>query len=239
MNFPEVTALLPALARAGGFAFTAPLLGDPSTPVRARLVFTVGVAAAVSGASPAPLEPSAVLAVMPLELAAGALPGLAARWVLETVATGGQLIGLHLGLGFAQAYDPSASESATVARRLVATIGGLAFLAAGGLEAGVRAIATPINAGQLTADAVSAMAIATSITTRAVGFAAPVIVASILVNVGLALINRAAPAFNAFSIALVAVLIGGGLVLIAAAPATAAAIARTADDAVAIIGGGR
>ena len=38
-------------------------------------------------------------------------------------------------------------------------------------------------------------------------------------------------------LALVAVVIGGGLVLVAAAPGTAAAIVDTAKDAVAVLGG--
>lgn len=238
MNFAEVAPFVPALARAGGFAVTAPLLGDPTTPARVRLVFTVAVAAAVTHRGAA-LAPADALVAAPLELVGGALPGLLARWILERVATGGQLIGLHLGLGFAQSYDPSASESATAARRLVATIAGLAFLAAGGLEAGVRAVATPVTRGQLTVDAVSAIALATQVTSRAIAFAAPVIVAAVLINAGLAVVNRAAPAFNVFSIALVAVVIGGGLVLMAAAPGTAAAIADTAEDAVAALGGRR
>lgn len=235
MNVVELAPFLPALARAGGFAATAPLLGDPSTPVRVRLVFTVAVAAAITPRG-ADLAFDAALARLPFELAAGALPGILARWILERVATGGQLIGLHLGLGFAQSYDPSASESATAARRLVATIAGLAFLSAGGLEAGVRVVATPTAPDRLALGAVAAIDVATSITSRAIAFAAPVIVASLLLNVGFALINRAAPAFNVFSLALVAVVLGGGLVLLAAAPGTAAAIVSTAEDATAALG---
>lgn len=236
MNFAEVAPFVPALARAGGFAATAPLLGDASTPVRVRLVFTVAVAAAVTHRGAA-LTPTDAMIAAPLELVAGALPGLMARWILERVATGGQLIGLHLGLGFAQSYDPTASESATAARRLVATIAGLAFLAAGGLEAGVRAVATPVAHDRLAIDGAAAIALATQITSRAIAFAAPVIVAAVLINAGLAVVNRAAPAFNVFSIALIAVVIGGGLVLVAAAPGAAAAITDTAKAAVAVLGG--
>ena len=54
MNFAEVAPFVPALARAGGFAATAPLLGDASTPVRVRLVFTVAEAHAAIVAARAP-----------------------------------------------------------------------------------------------------------------------------------------------------------------------------------------
>jgi flagellar biosynthesis protein FliR len=227
---PASGAFIAALARAGGFALTAPLLGEAGTPMRARLAFAVAVAVAVSSAAPAQ-ELGLTLALVPLELGVGALAGASARLVLDRVAAGGQLIGLHLGLGFASEYDVRAGESATTARRLLSALAGLAFLAAGGLEAGVRCIATPITATDL-ADLTNVVGLSTSVMTHAIAFAAPALVAATVINLGLALINRAAPAFNVFSISLTAVLIGGGLVLLATAPAMAAAIDGTARSAV-------
>ncbi len=218
-----------ALARAGGFAFTAPLLGEPSTPVRARLVFAVAVAVAVGGAAPAQ-DLNVVIALVPLELGAGALAGVSARLVLDRVAAGAQLIGLHLGLGFAADYDVRAGESASAVRRVISAIAGLAFLAAGGLEAGVRCVATPLAATDL-GELTSAVALATSVMTHAVGFAAPALVAATIINIGLAVINRAAPALNVFSVSLTAVLVGGGLVLLGSAPTLAASIDGTARAA--------
>lgn len=222
-----------ALARAGGFAFSAPLLGDATTPVRARLVFSVAVASAVAAAAPAQPLADALL-VFPLELAVGLLAGASARLILDRVAAGAQLIGLHLGLGFAAEYDFRANESASAARALIAALAGLAFLAAGGLEAGVRCVATPLaatDASQL----VSVVGLATSVMSHALAFAAPALIAATVLNLGLAVMNRAAPALNVFSISLTVVLIGGGLVLIATAPTLARAIDGTARDAAAFL----
>ncbi len=219
-----------ALARAGGFAFTAPLLGEASTPLRARLVFTIAVAAAV--ASAAPSQPIAlVLAMIPLELAAGALAGVSARLVLDRVAAGAQLMGLHLGLGFAADYDARAAESASSMRKLISALAGIAFIAAGGLEAGVRCIATPLHATDLM-QLHTALELGGSVMSHAIGFAAPTLVAATIINLGLAVMNRAAPALNVFSISLPVVLLGGGLVLLATAPTLAAAIDGTAQNAV-------
>lgn len=219
-----------ALARAAGFAFTAPLLGEASTPVKARLAFAVAVASAVSMAAPHQ-ELGLVMALLPLELGIGALAGASARLVLDRVAAGGQLIGMHLGLGFASDYDVRAGESATSARRLISALAGLAFLGAGGLEAGVRCIATPIAVHDLH-HLTGAINLSTSVMVHALAFAAPALIAATIINLGLAVMNRAAPALNVFSVSLTAVLLGGGLVLFASAPAMASAIDGTARTAV-------
>jgi flagellar biosynthetic protein FliR len=223
-------AFLAALARASGFALTAPLLGEASTPLRARLAFVVSVAAAISAAAPAQ-DTGVSLALIPLELGAGALAGASARLILDRVAAGAQLIGFHLGLGFASDYDVRAGESASSMRKLISAIAGLAFLGAGGLEAGVRCIATPLAVTDL-AQLSGAVNLSTSVMTHALAFAAPALIAATVINLGLAVINRAAPALNVFSVSLLAVLIGGGLVLMATAPAMASAIDGTARNAV-------
>lgn len=228
-----------ALARAGGLAFTAPLLGDPGTPKRVRLVFTVAVAGALTARAGAPaVEPALLFATVPLELVAGVLTGATARFVLDRVATAGQLVGVHAGLGFAQAYDPHSGESASVIRGMIATLAGLAFLAADGLEALVRAVATPVGPAALATGLDGAMNAALAVAAAAIGVAAPVLLAATVVNVGLALINRAAPAVNVFSISLPVVLIVAGFALLATASVTAAAIDHAARDAVAVVLGG-
>lgn len=234
-----VATFVAAMARAGGLAFTAPLLGDRTTPVRVRLVFTMAVAAVLAGrAHGATPEPALALAAVPLELAAGLLTGTTVRLILERVATGAQLIGIHAGLGFAQSYDPAAGESASALRGLVAAVGGLAFLAAGGLEAMVRAIATPVGPLALAHGLEGALAAAIAVSAGALGVAAPILLTATIVNVGLALINRAAPAVNVFSVSLPIVLLAAGVALLATASHTAAAIDRTASDAVGLLLGG-
>jgi flagellar biosynthetic protein FliR len=225
-----------ALARAGGLAFTAPLIGDRSTPVKVRLAFTVAVAAVLTARVGAPAAPPALLAAAaPLELAAGALTGVTARIILERVATAGQLIGVHAGLGFAQFYDADAGESASVIRTLIAAIAGLAFLAADGLEAMVRSVATPLAPAALAEGLAGATGAALELAAAAIGVAAPVLLAATVVNVGLALINRAAPAVNAFSISLPVVLVAAGVALLATASVTAGTIDRAAERAVAAL----
>ena len=228
-----------ALARASGLAFTAPLLGDRGTSSRVRLVFAVAVAAVLTGRTTgATLDPLQFMAALPLELAAGALTGITANLILDRVSAGAQLIGVHAGLGFAQAYDPRAGESASAVRGLIAAIAGLAFLAADGLEALVRALAVPVTPTTLADGLSGAMAAALAVAGAAVGIAAPVLLAATVVNLGLALVNRAVPAVNVFSISLPVVLLIAGVALLSTASVTAGAIDRAAADAVVALAGG-
>lgn len=232
-------AFVAALARAGGLAFTAPLLGDKGTSRQIRLVFTVAVAAVLASRSgAATLDPALALATIPLELAAGLLTGATARLILDRVAMGAQLIGVQGGLGFAQSYDHAAGESASVVRALLTTVAGLAFIAADGLEALVRGLAAPVSPAFLADGLAGATSAALAVVAAGIGLAAPVLLAATIVNVGLALINRAAPAVNVFSISLPVVLLVAGVALLATASATAGAIDRAATDAVAVLLGG-
>ena len=229
-------AFVAALARAGGLAFTAPLLGDRGTSNKVRLVFTIAVAAVLTARTGAPaVDPALAVAAVPIELAAGLLTGVTARLILDRVATGAQLIGVHAGLGFAQSYDPSAGESASAVRGLVATIAGLAFLAADGLEAMVRALAVPVSSTALADGLDGATRAALAVPAAALGVAAPMLLAATVVNLGLALVNRAVPAVNVFSIILPVVLLVAGIALLATASVTAGAIDRAAADAVATL----
>jgi flagellar biosynthetic protein FliR len=226
LSEPQIGAFLAVLARVGGLAVTAPVIGDTGSSLRARLVFVLAVSAAV-GANRAPLAFSALPMVAALELAVGLATGFTARVVMSRIAIAGQFMGLSLGLGFAAQYDPHAGESAGVMRTLCATLGGLAFLAAGGLEAIVRsAAASPADLAQLSALGPALVRHATAAFSHGLALAAPIVLAALVGNLALAVMNRAAPAVNVFSIALGAVLVLGGGVLLA----TAAHLVGTATD---------
>lgn len=228
LSEPEIGALIATLARTGGLAATGPVIGDPGVSVRARLVFVLAISAAVA-ANRAPVPFSALPLVAAAELAIGLVTGLTARILLSRAAIAGQLMGFSLGLGFAAQYDVHAGESAGVLRSLTTTLAGLAFLAAGGLEAIVRSAAsTPAELSQLLTLGPAFIRHATSAFGHGVALAAPILLSAFVGNVALAVMNRAAPAVNVFSIALAAVLILGGLVLLATA---AHLVAGTIDSA--------
>jgi flagellar biosynthetic protein FliR len=236
-----VLAFVLALARVSGLAFTAPLIGDASTSRRVRLIVVVAVAALLTplrlGAPPLVDLPP----VLALELGAGLATGLCARFVMARVETAGHLIGLSLGLGFAAQYDPSSGAAGSSTSVLASTIGGLAFLAAGGLEALVVAAAGHGDVLPTTVAARGQDLLALGAGTLRAGLvlAGPLVAAALVTNVGLALMNRAAPAINIFSINMVGVLLVGLLVLVAIGPQFVTGVMATARLAVSqlVLGG--
>ena len=237
LSEPEIGALLATLARVGGLAATAPVIGDQGVTSRARLVFVLAVTAAI-GPSRAPVTLAALPAIATAELAIGLVTGLTARVVMARVAVAGQLMGLSLGLGFAAQYDMHAGESAGVVRTLLTTLASLAFLACGGLEAIVRsAAAGPADISQLAALGPAFVRHATSAFGHGVSLAAPILLAAFVGNIALAVMNRAAPAVNVFSIALGAVLVLGGGVLMATAAQLIGSLTATARVAIDALGG--
>jgi flagellar biosynthetic protein FliR len=236
LSEPEVGALIATLARVGGLAATAPAIGDQGVSARAKLVFVLAVTAVIGLGRP-PVALADLPAIVSLELAVGLVTGLTARIAMARVAVAGQLMGLSLGLGFAAQYDMNAGESAGVLRSLLTTLGSFAFLTAGGLEAIVRsAAASPAEISQLAALGPTLIHHATSAFGHGLSLAAPLVLAALVGNIALAVMNRAAPAVNVFSIALSGVLILGGMVLMATAAHLVAGLTATARAAIDVLG---
>ncbi len=235
LSEPEIGAVIATLTRVGALAATAPVIGDPGMTTRARLVFVLAVTAAI-GPNRAPVGFDALPMVASIELAVGLVTGLTARMVMSAIAVAGQLMGLSLGLGFAAEYDPHAGESAGVLRTMTTTLASLAFLASGGLEAIVRsAAASPADISQLSELAPALIHHATQAFGHGVALAAPIMLAAFTGNVALAVMNRAAPAINVFSVALAVVLVLGGVVLLATAPHMVAGVTETARAAIDVL----
>ena len=238
MNIDPATlgALIAAFIRASALAATAPVVGDTATPIRARLAFVIAITIGVGLNRPGvPLGELPMVVV--LELASGLIIGATARFTLAKVAIAGQLMGLSLGLGFAAAYDPHAEESAGTIRTMLSTVAALVFLGSGGLEAIFRSVAaSPTSVTDVAFLGPELVRAATSAMGHGLALAGPIVLASLVTNVGLAVMNRAAPAVNVFSISLPAVLILGGIVMLATSGTLFAGITDVARRAVAVFG---
>ena len=231
---PELGAFLVVFLRTAAVAMTAPVIGDSGVPMRARLVFCVAIAVALA-ANRGGVTFAELPAVAVLEVASGIITGLTARFVMARVAIAGQLIGLSLGLGFASEYDVHAGESAGVLRTLATTLSGLAFLLANGLEAVVRGVATPASPLVLAGTGEALLREGTAAFGHGLALAAPIVLAALVGNVGLAVMNRAAPAVNVFSIALSAILVLGGVLLLATAGGFIAGLSDVARESVHVL----
>jgi len=229
-------ALIAAFVRGSALAATAPVIGDAGTPIRARLVFVIAVALGVGLNRPGvPLGDLPM--VVSLELASGLITGATSRFVLAKIAIAGQLMGLSLGLGFAAAYDHNAEESAGTIRSMLTTLAGLVFLGSGGLEAIVRSVAaSPTSITDLALLGPGLARVATSAFGHGLALAGPIVLSALVANIGLAVMNRAAPAVNVFSISLSVVLFFGGVVLVATSGSLFGGISEAAHRAIAVFG---
>ena len=234
---PQVGAFIAVLARAGGLVATAPVIGDSGVSARAKLVFVLAICAVIGPNRPnIPLADVGGIAI--IELAVGLLTGLSARFIMSRAAVAGQLFGLSLGLGFANQYDPHMGESAGTIRVLITTIAGLVFLASGGLETIVQsASAGPATLGQVASLGGTLMQHGTSAFGHGLALAAPIIIATLVGNIGMALISRAAPSANVFSVAMPAILILGGLALVGTSGELLGGLTNDVRDALAALTG--
>ncbi len=220
MTDVAIATFLAAFARASAFFFTAPLVGDRGTPAKVRVAAAAALAMVIAPVRP-PLELAALPGVIPGELLLGALAGFIGKLVFAAAEAGGQLIALNMGLGMANTFDPTMNESASVTRRIALVLAGLAFLLTGGLQSSVHVVAAapyPDVEGLLTI--MSALVKRSGeVLDVGVRFAAPVMLAGLVANLGVALASKAAPALNIFSVMLATILIVGGVTLLVNGPA--------------------
>ena len=112
--YPVFLALF---ARIAAFLQTAPLTGERQIPPKVRVGVAALVAIAVVGLHPA-VSMESLFYVLPGEVLLGLVAGFTARVVIAGVETGGELLGLQMGLGFASTFDPTLGDTALPMRRL-------------------------------------------------------------------------------------------------------------------------
>jgi flagellar biosynthetic protein FliR len=149
----------------------------------------------------------------------GALLGGAARILVSATATAGQIIGLEIGLAFAQTADPTMTQSGQLIAVFLSLFGVTLIFATGldhmflqGLAGSYDIIApgaaAPVNdAAQLALDATA--------TSFRVGFqiAMPLVAAGLLFRLGLGVLSRLIPQIQVFFIALPLQVMGGLVIL--------------------------
>lgn len=215
----QVAGFLAGFVRVGAWTLAAPVIGQGLAPPRVRVLFAGAVALLL-----APLHPAAtfdnLLSLLPFELFFGLTVGAAARFILAGAESGGQILGMQMGLGFAATFDPIAHESSITTRRLTFAMAALAFILVGGFDAAIRALALPIDARALTEAPLRGLIQLTEhVLLAAVRIAAPLLLAGFVANVTMALVSKAAPALNVFSVMLALFLAVGLFILSSSSPA--------------------
>ena len=246
---PRVATFGLVLVRCTGLFLMIPTVGGEVVPVRLRGALAAIIALALGSlVQPRPVwAPVDLVAAAVGELLLGAAMGLVVRLLLSAAEMAGELVGLQIGLGFAQIVDPLSRESSPVTGRLNSLLAVLLFLALDGHRTAVAGLAASLRdappgavLARLSHLEVLVPLLGTACRT-AVHMAAPLILALYLVNAGLGLLARAAPQLNLFVLSFgITVSVGLLVLAVSARPSLtvlAGGLQRLAEQMGALVGG--
>jgi flagellar biosynthetic protein FliR len=225
--------------RMAAFVVTSPFPG-PAAPAQVKigLVLLLALAAApVVGASSVPPFDLRLVPAALAEITVGAAIGFVFRVGTSAADVLGASIAHAMGLSLASSYDPALGTTSDPMARLVTTAAMLAALAVGAHRIVIGAVVASLQAFPIgTAPDLGAVAPALlDWVARAVdcgvGLALPAITVSMAVQLALAMVARAAPSLQVFSVGLSLTLVSGLLVVLTGSGAMLAGIAALLEEA--------
>jgi flagellar biosynthetic protein FliR len=222
------------LARPGMLVAAAPVLGGAFAPVQVRIGLAMLCALLLVPAVPVPALTSLgdLTLILARELAIGLAMAMGLRAMLAGAQLGGHLTGSQLMLSYGSTIDPQGGVRSTMLAMLYGNLVLLTFLAIDGhhmLLRGLMASYTelPVGGGGIDPSiAQSVMRLLGSVFTFGVRTAAPVIVVMLIVEVGMGIVSRGAPALNLMAIGTPIRLIVGLLAIAAIVPQLPALVRR-------------
>jgi flagellar biosynthetic protein FliR len=205
-----LTAFLWPFARIAALIATAPAFGNVALPVRVKIglaAFTTIIVAPTIGALPQVTVFSADgIWILVNQFLIGIALGVTMQIVFQAIDATGQFIGLGMGLGFATFFDAQATGSGEVISRYMTTIATLVFLAVDGHLQMIAALVTTFQSVPVSANLLAPRGWETlanwggSIFAAGLLLALPVVVALLIANLALGILNRAAPQIGVFQI---------------------------------------
>lgn len=211
------------LARILGFIATAPLWSSTGIPRRVRLILGLAITIAIAPAlPPMPAVAPGTLAglwILALQMLTGIAMGFAAKIVFAATDLAGEYIGFQMGLSFATFYDPLSASQTPVIAEFINLLTLLLFLSVNGHLIYVATLAQSFQAIPVEATILgkgswlNLAELGAKIFSIGLLLALPVIVALTITNIALAVLTRAAPQLNIFSLGFPLTLLGGFVVL--------------------------
>jgi len=223
----EITAyigtLLWPLFRVAGLVMTAPIFAARTVPVRVRLGLSVAITVMILPIMPpAPqveLFSASAFFLVTQQLLIGVLMGFTLQIVLAAIVTGGQVVAMQMGLGFAAMVDPQNGQQTPVLSQFYVIMVVLIYLAMNGhlvlIEVLIDSFKTmPVSmTGLVATDFYKVVHWAAILFSGAVGIAIPAIASLLIVNFTFGIMTRAAPQMNIFAIGFpLTMLLGYGVI---------------------------
>jgi flagellar biosynthetic protein FliR len=206
-----MAAFLWPLFRILALIASAPILGNPSIPVRVKIGIAVLLTLIIAPTIQQPLpqaDPYSGIGLMILiqQIIIGAALGLVMRIVFVAVEMAGEIIGLQMGLAFALFFDPQNSGQTALISRFLGIIASLAFLAIDGHLIMIALIAQsfntlPVGPEGLNLPTFNALVLwGSEIFKSGMLLSLPVLTALLITNLALGILTRAAPQLNIFAV---------------------------------------
>lgn len=218
-----IAAFVFPLVRILAFIAAVPLWSTAGLPRRTRLILGLAITVAIAPALPEmpKVEAGSLagLVIMLQQFLIGIAMGFAARIIFSAIDFGGEFISAQMGLGFATAYDPLSSSQTPVIAEFIGLISLLLFLSLDGHLLYVAALAKSFSAIPVTGNALGAgswlnlVELGSKIFSLGLLISLPVVVALLITNIALAVLTRAAPQLNIFSLGFPLTILGGFFVL--------------------------
>jgi flagellar biosynthesis protein FliR len=182
--------------------------------------------------------PTMGLEAMPLlmagmsEVLVGSVIGLTARVTLAAAEAAGTLAGNAMGLGFANQIDPLFGSEGVPTTSLMSSLAVLIFFVLHGHHIVLQALSAslaviPCGKGFASFHTESLLHVGTRIVAQGLRIAAPVVGTMFVAQLGMALVSRAAPKVQIFSLTFGVAVSVGALILVVSAPQIAQGMANT------------
>lgn len=222
---PEFQSFLALVVRVSGLLAALPVLIGHAVPMKVKvlLVLALGLSLAPLIRLPAvPLDPLALAVGLVGELAIGFTIGLAVRLFFGALELAGDLVGMQMGFGVVQLFDPATSHHIPVIGRFFTLLALFVFLS---LNAHLWIVSTIVASysaipafGAVLPMGVGEEILYLSREMFVIGLklAAPVLATVLVTNVLLAILGRAVAQINVFVLSF-PVTIAGGLAILALA----------------------
>jgi len=218
----EAAALALAVARVSGFVTVSPFPGK-NVPAQSKIGLILLFAFLARAANPLTAVNLTLdfnlLAIAPTELGIGILIGFIVRLTFTSAEILASSFAQATGLTMGAVYDPALGTEDPIPARLVSMFGMLLFVAVGAHRVAIAYTlesfrALPIGtAVSISAAAPSVVDFLAQVTEVGVRIALPVMAVALVVHVALALIARASPSLQIFSVGM-GVTVAAGLLVI-------------------------
>jgi flagellar biosynthesis protein FliR len=219
---PEFQSFLVLVSRIGGIVAAFPMLGGRTVPAQIKIALVVVLGIALTPLihlSPVSRDAVEMTAGLMSELLIGLAIGLAVRLLFGALEVAGDLLGTQIGFGAVQLLDPMTSQQSPLIGEYFRIIASMVFLSMNAHMIVVAAIVSsydtipPFGARLSSALGEEVLQLSQHMFVVALQLSAPVLVATILINVLLAMLGRTVAQINVFVLSFPLTIAGGLLVL--------------------------